>query len=84
MTHNVMDSSVSSLRDDLALAEFANKTKHVPQAQMELRALQKSASSKGFGLIARKAAAAQAHTDGIIFDPSSELVLAVQMTAERC
>jgi DNA-binding winged helix-turn-helix (wHTH) protein/tetratricopeptide (TPR) repeat protein/TolB-like protein len=41
--------------DDLALAEFANKTKHGSQAQMELRALQKSASSKGFGLIARKA-----------------------------
>jgi tetratricopeptide (TPR) repeat protein len=41
--------------DDLALAEFANKTKHGSKAQMELRALQKSASSKGFGLIARKA-----------------------------
>jgi ATP/maltotriose-dependent transcriptional regulator MalT len=41
--------------DDPALAEFANKTKHGSQAQMELRALQKSASSKGFGLIARKA-----------------------------
>ena len=41
--------------DDLALAGFANKTKHGSQAQMELRALQKSASSKGFGLIARKA-----------------------------
>ena len=41
--------------DNLALAEFANKTKHISQAQMELRALQKSASSKGFGLIARKA-----------------------------
>jgi DNA-binding winged helix-turn-helix (wHTH) protein/tetratricopeptide (TPR) repeat protein len=41
--------------DDLALAEFVNKTKHSSQAQMELRALQKSASSKGFGLIARKA-----------------------------
>ncbi|MGC2193106.1 MAG: winged helix-turn-helix domain-containing protein [Terriglobales bacterium] len=41
--------------DDLALAEFANKTKHGSQAQMELRALQKSARSKGFGLIARKA-----------------------------
>ena len=40
---------------NLALAEFANKTKHISQAQMELRALQKSASSKGFGLIARKA-----------------------------
>jgi tetratricopeptide (TPR) repeat protein len=41
--------------DDLALAEFANKAKHGSQAQMEFRALQKSASSKGFGLIARKA-----------------------------
>jgi tetratricopeptide (TPR) repeat protein len=41
--------------DNLALAEFANKTKHISQAQMELRALQKAASSKGFGLIARKA-----------------------------
>ena len=41
--------------DDLALAEFANKTKHGSPAQMELRALQKSASSKGFGLIAHKA-----------------------------
>ena len=42
--------------DDLALAEFANKTEHGSQAQMELSALQKSASAKGFGLIARKAA----------------------------
>jgi len=41
--------------DNLALAEFANKTKRISQAQMELRALQKSASSKGFSLIARKA-----------------------------
>jgi hypothetical protein len=41
--------------DKLALAEFANKTKHGAQAQMELQALQKAASSKGFGLIARKA-----------------------------
>ena len=41
--------------DNLALAEFANKTKHISQAQMELRALQKAAGSKGFGLIARKA-----------------------------
>ena len=40
---------------DLALAGFANRTKHGPQAQMELRALQKSATSKGFGLIAGKA-----------------------------
>ena len=42
--------------DDLAQAELANKVKHGSQAQMEFRALQKSASSKGFGLIARKAA----------------------------
>ena len=41
--------------DNLALAELANKTKHISQAQMELRALQKSASSKGFGLIEHKA-----------------------------
>ena len=40
--------------NDLALAELANKTKHGTEAQMRLRALQKSASSKGFGLIARK------------------------------
>jgi|SRR5579862_2117605 len=43
------------LENDLALAEFANKTNHRTQAQMELRALQKAASSKGFGLMARKA-----------------------------
>jgi DNA-binding winged helix-turn-helix (wHTH) protein/tetratricopeptide (TPR) repeat protein len=70
--------------DDLALAELARKTKRATEGQNQLRALQKAASSKGFGLLARKAAAAQAHTDGIIFDPSSGLVLAVQMTAERC
>ncbi len=40
---------------ELALAELANKTKHGAQAQSELQALQKSASSKGFGLIASKA-----------------------------
>ncbi len=40
---------------DLAKAEFANKTKHGSQAQIELRALQKAATSKGFGLIVRKA-----------------------------
>ena len=43
------------LEDELALAELANKTKHVAQAQTQLHALQRSASSKGFGLIARKA-----------------------------
>ena len=50
VTHTVMDLSVSSFADELAIAEFANKTKHGAQAQMELHALQKSASSKGFGL----------------------------------
>ena len=39
----------------LALAELARKTNHREQAQIELHALQRSASSKGFGLIARKA-----------------------------
>ncbi|HLV87942.1 MAG TPA: tetratricopeptide repeat protein [Candidatus Sulfotelmatobacter sp.] len=43
------------LADRLALAQLANKTNHVSQAQMELHALQKSATAKGFGLIARKA-----------------------------
>jgi eukaryotic-like serine/threonine-protein kinase len=43
------------LADKLALAQLANKTNHFSQAQIEFRALQKSASSKGFGLIARKA-----------------------------
>ena len=43
-----------ALADKLALAQLANKTKHVSQAQIELHALQKSANSKGFGLIARK------------------------------
>jgi len=40
---------------DLALAEFANKTNRNPEAQIEFGALQKLASSRGFGLIARKA-----------------------------
>ena len=43
------------LSDELAMAELANKTKHGAQAQIELHALQKSAASKGFGLIERKA-----------------------------
>ncbi|HEV2617526.1 MAG TPA: tetratricopeptide repeat protein [Candidatus Acidoferrales bacterium] len=43
------------LSDELAMAELANKTKHAAQAQTELHALQKSAASKGLGLIARKA-----------------------------
>jgi eukaryotic-like serine/threonine-protein kinase len=42
------------LADELALAQLTNKTNHVSQAQLELHALQKSATSKGFGLIARK------------------------------
>ena len=41
--------------DELALAEFANRTKRGTQSQLELRALQKSARAKGFGLISRKA-----------------------------
>ena len=41
--------------DELAVAELANKTNHRADAQTELHALQKSAASKGFGLIARKA-----------------------------
>ena len=43
------------LADELALAELANKTKHDSRARTDLRALQKAAISKGFGLIARKA-----------------------------
>src|SRR5579862_184734 len=39
----------------LALAELANTTNHSAQAQTEFQALQKSAASKGFGLIERKA-----------------------------
>ena len=41
--------------NELALAELANKTKHGAQAQRQLHALHKSATSRGFGLIARKA-----------------------------
>jgi len=37
------------------MAELANKTKHSAQAQLQFHALQKSANSRGFGLIARKA-----------------------------
>jgi ATP/maltotriose-dependent transcriptional regulator MalT len=40
---------------ELASAELANKTKHGAQAQIELHAVQRSATSKGFGLIAHKA-----------------------------
>ena len=43
------------LADELASAQLLNKMKHVSQAQIELNALQKSAASKGFGLIAHKA-----------------------------
>jgi len=42
--------------NDLALAEFANRQSTVRRLKWKLRALQKAASSKGFGLIARKAA----------------------------
>ena len=40
---------------ELALAELASETKHGAQARTELQALLKSATSKGFGLIAGKA-----------------------------
>jgi len=40
---------------ELALAELATKTRHGVEAKRKLLALQTSASSKGFGLIARKA-----------------------------
>ncbi len=43
--------------NELALAELANKTKHGAQAQRQLHALQTSATSRGFGLIAGKALA---------------------------
>jgi eukaryotic-like serine/threonine-protein kinase len=43
------------LADELAQAEFANKTKHGKQAQTQLHVLQKAATSRGFGLIAHKA-----------------------------
>jgi len=43
------------LADKLALAQLADKTKRGSQALIDLRALQKSATSRGFGLIARKA-----------------------------
>ena len=43
------------LENDVALAEFAGKIKHSTEARTDLQALEKSASSKGFGLIARKA-----------------------------
>ena len=42
------------LADKLASAQLTNKTNHVSRAQLELHALQTSATSKGFGLIARK------------------------------
>src|ERR1700735_1979753 len=41
--------------DELALAEFANKTRHGSQAKMEFRALQKAASFKSFRFAARQA-----------------------------
>ena len=55
------------LQNDLAFAEFANKTQHRTQAQIELHALEKSASSKGFGLIARKAS----HQGSILLRPNA-------------
>jgi len=41
--------------DDLALGEFAKKIKRTTDAHTQLHMLQKAASFKGFGLIARKA-----------------------------
>jgi len=43
------------LASDLALAELADKTDHSAEAKLRFRALHKTASSEGFGLIARKA-----------------------------
>ena len=44
------------LAADLASAEYSSKTKHPTEAKTQLSALQKMADSKGFGLIALKAA----------------------------
>ena len=41
----------------LALAELEKKSGHVSASRTELAALESSARSKGFGLVARKAAA---------------------------
>jgi tetratricopeptide (TPR) repeat protein len=41
--------------EQLAFAQLSRKTKHTTEAQMQLSALHKAASSKGLGLIARKA-----------------------------
>jgi DNA-binding winged helix-turn-helix (wHTH) protein/tetratricopeptide (TPR) repeat protein len=43
------------LSDELAMAELANKTKHGAPAQLQWHALHKSATSRGFGLVAREA-----------------------------
>src|SRR5271157_379952 len=43
----------------LALAELEKKSGHAAAAQVQLNSLKKNASAKGFGLIARKASAAQ-------------------------
>ena len=43
----------------LVLAEWEKKTGHDSAARIELAALESSARSKGFGLVARKAAAAR-------------------------
>jgi hypothetical protein len=42
----------------LALAELENKSGHQATAQAQLISLEKAANAKGYGLIARKAAAA--------------------------
>jgi tetratricopeptide (TPR) repeat protein len=41
--------------NELASAEFANKTRNATRSLIQLRVLQKTASAKGFELIARKA-----------------------------
>jgi len=41
--------SCCELADELTLAQLSNKMKHVSQAQIELHALQKSATPKCFG-----------------------------------
>lgn len=47
----------------LALAESENKSGHIAAAQEQLVSLEKIASAKGFGLIARKAAARRGRSD---------------------
>ena len=43
----------------LALGELEKKSGHIGAAQAQLASLEKAARAKGFGLIARKAAAAR-------------------------